>query len=68
MRVQRETGGLRGRPRQRHRHAEQRIRAEAPLVGRPVERDHLLVDRALNRALAFQRRRDLAVDVGDRLS
>src|SRR4029079_7950970 len=51
----------------RDRHAEQRIGAEASLVRRPVERDHLCVDRALIRRPALQRRRDLAVDVRDRL-
>src|SRR4029078_2349024 len=51
----------------RYRHAEEVIGAWASLVRRPVERDHLRVDRALIRRPALQRRGDLAVDVRDRL-
>ena len=54
--------------RRRHRHAEQRVRAEPALRRRAVERDQGVVERALRVEFAADdRRRDFAVDVGDRL-
>ena len=52
----------------RHRHAEDRVRAEPALGRRAVERDHRLVELALRKVLALDRRCDLAVDVGDGLA
>ena len=67
VRVERHARRERAGARQRHRDAEQRVRAQPSLGGRAVERDHRRVDRALIRGLARERRGDLAVDVGDRL-
>ena len=45
---------------------EQRVGAEPALGRRPVQFDQLLVERALIERPAGERRRNLAIDVGDR--
>ncbi len=61
-------GEHRGRLRRGQRDAEDRVGAEAALVGGAVELDHLRVEPALvGRVEPCKRRGDLAVDVGDRL-
>ena len=67
VRVERHAGRGGAGARQRHRHAEQRVGPQPPLRGRPVERDHRAVDRALVGVLALERRGELAVHVPDRL-
>ena len=65
--VERSTGRNRTGPRERHRHTERRVCAKTSLVGRAVERDHLLVHGALITVTTDDRFRDLAVDVPNRL-
>ena len=62
--IERKARGLRGRPRDRQRHAEHRVGAQAPLVRRPVELDEHPVDqRLVARIRARELLGDLAVDV-----